>query len=188
MTNKKRLIVVSAPSGGGKSVVTRHIMKLYPNIKFSISATTRDKRPLEKDGKDYFFISKDEFKQKIENNQLAEWEEIFGNFYGTMKSEIQKALDNDLMMMFDIDVKGALSLKKAFPDDTILIFLKPLSIDVLEKRLKGRGTETAEQIKRRIDRANLEIELSKDFDFIIINDILEETFKQIEEIIKQNCV
>lgn len=188
MNNKKRLIVVSAPSGGGKSVVTRHIMRLYPKAEFSISATTRDKRPLEKAGKDYYFVSKSEFKQMIENNELIEWEEIFGNYYGTMKSEIRRALDGDSMMIFDIDVKGALSIKKSFPDDAILIFLKPLSVEVLEKRLRGRATETAEQINNRIARANLEIEMSKDFDYIVINDVLEETFRQIEEIIKANCV
>ncbi len=182
----KRLIVISAPSGGGKSVVSRHLQSLFPNLAFSISATTRNRRPKETDGKDYFFINHNDFKQKIENNELVEYEEIFGNYYGTLRSEVDKSLINNAYMLFDIDVKGALSLKNAYPDDTLLIFLAPPNIETLENRLKNRGTETLEQIENRISRAKMEIAMSKDFDYIVVNEYLPKTFSDIENIIKLN--
>jgi len=185
---KKRLIVISAPSGGGKSVVTRHILNKYPNTIFSISATTRQKRPQEIDGKDYFFLTRDKFEELIKTEQLVEWEEIFGNYYGTLKSEIEKVLKEDKLMLFDIDVKGALSLRKHFPNDTLLIFLRPPSLNVLIERLKKRGTETDEQLQKRLARAQMEIEMSKDFDYIVINDVLEETLANVERIIEKNCL
>lgn len=183
----KQLIAISAPSGGGKSVVTRYLLKKYPEIIFSVSATTRQKRPMEEDGRDYFFLSREKFEDLIKNNQLVEWEEIFGNYYGTLKSEIEKALKNDKIMLFDIDVKGALSLRKHYPDNTLLIFLAPPTIDVLVERLKRRATETEEQLRTRIARAKMEIETSKEFDYIVINDVLDETLEKVEKIIKENC-
>ncbi len=185
--SKKQLIVISAPSGGGKSVVTRYILSKFPNVIFSISATTRPKRPNEIDGKDYYFLSKDKFQELISQNQLIEWEELFGNYYGTLKSEVQKALDNNKIMLFDIDVKGALSLKKHYPDNTLLIFLTPPSRDVLIERLRKRGTESEEQLKNRLARAEMEISMSKEFDYIVVNDILEETLQKVEQIFTENC-
>ncbi|MEJ5244774.1 MAG: guanylate kinase [Bacteroidota bacterium] len=185
--NKKKLVAISAPSGGGKSVVTRHILNKFPDVIFSVSATTRQRRPNEVDGKDYFFLTKEKFEELIAQNQLIEWEELFGNYYGTLKSEVQKAIDNNKIMLFDIDVKGALSLKKHFPDDTLLIFLAPPSKEVLIERLKKRGTESEEQLKNRLARAELEISMSKEFDQIIVNDILEETLQKVEQVFIENC-
>jgi len=182
----KRLIVISAPSGGGKSVVCRHLQNLYPQLQFSTSATTRSKRPLETNGEEYFFLSKDEFKQKIDNNELVEYEEIFGNYYGTLRCEIEKVLTNNSYMLFDIDVKGALSLKKAFPNDSLLIFITSPNIETLETRLRNRGTETDEQIAYRISRAKMEIETSKDFDYAVVNEHLPTTFQEIETILNQH--
>jgi len=185
--NKKKLVAISAPSGGGKSVVTRHILNKFPDVIFSVSATTRQRRPNEVDGKDYFFLTKEKFEELIAQNQLIEWEELFGNYYGTLKSEVQKAIDNNKIMLFDIDVKGALSLKKHFPNDTLLIFLAPPSKEVLIERLKKRGTESEEQLKNRLARAELEISMSKEFDQIIVNDILEETLQKVEQVFIDNC-
>ncbi|MCX8054165.1 MAG: guanylate kinase [Ignavibacteria bacterium] len=185
--NKKKLVAISAPSGGGKSVVTRHILNKFPDVIFSVSATTRQRRPNEVDGKDYFFLTKEKFEELIAQNQLIEWEELFGNYYGTLKSEVQKAINKNKIMLFDIDVKGALSLKKHFPNDTLLIFLAPPSKEVLIERLKKRGTESEEQLKNRLARAELEISMSKEFDQIIVNDILEETLQKVEQVFIENC-
>lgn len=186
MPKNKRLIVISAPSGGGKSVVSRYLLSKYPKSRFSISATTRQMRPGEVNGKDYFFLSHDEFKSRIDKGDLVEFEEIFGNFYGTLKSEIEKAMNDGSILLFDIDVKGAFSIKKAFPEDSLLIFLAPKSIEVLEERLRGRGTETEEQIKKRLARSEMEIKLAKDFDYIVVNDLLEDTFKKMDEIMEKH--
>lgn len=181
---KKRLIVISSPSGGGKSVVSRHLIKLFPALKFSISATTRPKRPLEEEGVDYYFKSKKEFKKMITDNELVEYEEIFGNFYGTPKASIDETLDSHKKyLLFDVDVKGALSLKKAYPQDTVLIFLMPPSIEVLEERLRRRETESEEQITNRIARAKMEMDQALSFDYIVFNKVLERTFVDVESII-----
>ncbi len=180
--NHKNLIVLSSPSGGGKTTVSRHLRSLYSNLEFSISATTRAKRPNETYGVDYYYLTHEEFESKIKADELAEYEEIFGNYYGTLKSEIDKKLEAGYLLLFDIDVKGAFALKKAYPENTLLIFLAPLNEEVLEKRLRGRSTETEEQIQVRLARAKMEIEQSKAFDYVIINDTLEQTFKEIEVI------
>ncbi len=183
---KKRIIVVSAPSGGGKSVVAKYILENYKNIKFSISATTRQIRDGETNGQHYYFLSKDEFEKKIKLNELVEFENIFGNYYGTLRTEIEEAFAAQQKILFDIDVKGAYSIQKNYPQDALLIFLKPPSLEVLEERLRNRKTETDEQVKKRIARAKMEIEMSKDFDFIVVNDILEETLQQVKNILNEN--
>ncbi len=180
--NYKNLIVLSSPSGGGKTTVSKHLRSLYPNLEFSISATTRAKRPNETFGVDYYYLTREEFENKIKNDELAEYEEIFGNYYGTLKSEIDKKLEAGYILLFDIDVKGAFALKRAYPENTLLIFLAPISENVLEQRLRGRSTETEEQIQIRLARAKMEIEQSKDFDYVIINDNLQQTFQEIEGI------
>jgi guanylate kinase len=182
---KKSLIVLSSPSGGGKTTLAKYLIELYPQIKFSTSATTRTKRNGEINGKDYYFLSKDEFQKKIDNNELIEYEEIFGNFYGTLRSATEEAVKNDEILIFDIDVLGALSLKKAFPNNSLLIFISPPSLDILEKRLRNRKTETEEQIKTRLSRAEMEMSHKDKFDHIIINQDLETSKKKIEEIAKQ---
>lgn len=182
----KRLIVISAPSGGGKSVVARYILNHFVGSRFSISATTRAMRPREVNGKDYYFLTKEDFKNKITAGEFVEHEEIFGNYYGTLKSEIETALRNNEILLFDVDVKGALSLRKAFPDDSLLIFLAPPDLKTLEDRLRLRGTESEEQINTRLSRSEMEIAQKDLFDEVVVNLILENTFADIEEIIRKN--
>lgn len=182
---KKKLLVLSSPSGGGKSTVANYILSKYPMMKFSISATTRPKRAKEKNGVHYYFLSKEEFEQKIKNNELIEYEYIFGNYYGTLKSEIDKAFRDDTILLFDIDVKGALSIKRAYPNDSFLIFIEPPSIEALKERLMKRKSETEEQINERLARAEMEIKLKGEFDYIIKNELLIDTFNEIDAIISK---
>ncbi|CUS97866.1 guanylate kinase [Candidatus Chrysopegis kryptomonas] len=174
-----RLIVVSAPSGSGKTTIAKKILEKFPFIKFSVSATTRPKRNGEVDGKDYFFLTREEFEKKIQNGELLEWEEIYGNYYGTLKSVVETALKNGDVLLFDVDVNGAISIKRKFPDDAVLIFIKPPNMEVLKERLKRRGTENEEQLKKRIERVPMELEKSSYFDYIFVNDKLEDTVKAV---------
>lgn len=161
------LFVISAPSGAGKTTIIRELYKIFPKLKFSVSATTRGKRKNEVDGKDYYFITPDEFKLKIENDEFVEWEEVYGNYYGTLKSELEKSLGSGDDMMFDVDVKGALSIKKLYPE--AVIFFIDVPADELIERLKRRGTESEEQLKKRAERISLEIAEKDKFDHIIDN-------------------
>lgn len=179
----KKLLVISSPSGGGKSTITKHILQNYPDFSFSVSATTRSKRENEIHGKNYFFITNEEFLYKIADDQFVEYERIFDNYYGTLKENINEILNNDKFVIFDIDVKGALSIKQIYQDEALLLFLMPPSFDVLQERLKLRGTESNEQIKNRLHRYQSEIENIDNFDLIITNDILENTFKEIDNVI-----
>lgn len=183
---KKRLIVLSAPSGGGKSTVAKHLLSTFPEIKFSISATTRNKRDNEVNGRDYYFLTKDEFAEKIKNNELVEYEEIYGNYYGTLYSEVNDAIKSNKILLFDIDVKGAVSIKNAYPKEALLIFLMPPNIDTLKKRLSDRKTETKEQLEKRIERFTMELAMKDKFDFLVINDKLDQTLKEVENIVKNN--
>lgn len=178
----KKLIVLSSPSGGGKTTVTKYIMSLYPEVMFSVSATTRGQRFEEIDGKDYFFLDRKEFVDRLDQGDLIEYEVIYGNYYGTLKSEVAKALENNQIMIFDIDVKGALSIRKHFPNDAVLIFIAPPSLDVLEKRLLNRSTESSEQIYNRLTRAKMEITYQDKFDVVILNDKLQDTLDKVKEV------
>jgi len=184
--NKKKLIVLSSPSGGGKTTVARFLLNKLPQLKFSISATTRQIREGEVNGRDYFYLSESEFMQLVNSDGLVEWEEIYGNYYGTLRSEVENALSTGLTLLFDIDVKGAMSLRKAYPEDTLLIFLSPPRIDTIIERLKSRKTETPEQIQKRIERMNMEMKHMDRFDHIIINDILDKTLSAAEVIVERN--
>lgn len=183
---KKQLVVISAPSGAGKSTLSRYLLSKYPHFKFSISATTRQPRPNEIHGKDYFFLTKDEFRKLIRKGNLIEYEEIFGNYYGTLKNEVDKALLKGDVIVFDIDVKGALSIRKKYPEESLLVFVSPPSMEVLIERLRNRGTESPEQIQNRIERAQMEMSLMNEFDFVVVNDDLEKAKQEIEQIIKRN--
>ncbi|MFA6570715.1 MAG: guanylate kinase [Bacteroidota bacterium] len=183
---KKKLIAVSSPSGGGKSTVSRFLLRNFNQLRFSVSATTRPKRPMELWGKEYFFISKSEFKGKIANNEFVEWEQIFDNYYGTLKSEIDKAMRTGKCLLFDIDVKGALSIKRVYPDESLLIFLSPPNTQVLENRLRKRSTETEEQISVRLQRAEMELAQKELFDYIVINESLEQTLDEVKNIVTNN--
>ncbi len=182
---KKNLLVLSSPSGGGKSTIARYILSKYPMMKFSVSATTRPKRAREKDGIHYHFLTKESFEDKIKNNELIEYEYIFGNYYGTLKSEVENTLKNNLIIVFDIDVQGALSIRQAYPDDSFLIFIEPPSIDTLAERLTNRKSESQEQINERLNRAKMELEKKHLFDYIIKNELLTDTFNEIDAIINK---
>lgn len=185
-TMPKQLFVLSAPSGGGKTTVARHLLATFPDMKFSVSATTRAQRPGEEHGRDYFFLSKDEFAERINQGDLLEYEVIFGNYYGTLRSEVKRILDSGGIMIFDVDVKGALSLHTAFPEETLLMFIAPPSMDALEKRLRSRQTESAEQIALRLERAAMEMQSVEFFDEVIINDILPVTLDRAELVVREH--
>ena len=181
------LIVLSAPSGSGKTTIAREILRRYPQMLFSVSATTRVKRENETDGKDYFFLNKERFEEKIRNGELVEWEqypnETNGNYYGTLKSEVDRALNDGKVMLFDVDVKGALSIKRLYGDKAVLIFIKPPSFGALRDRLVNRRTEDEATVKRRLDRMPMEMEEGAKFDYQVVNDNIGDAVGQIETII-----
>jgi guanylate kinase len=181
---KGKLLVFSAPSGGGKTTIVRYILKKFPELVFSVSATTRKKRATEVEGKDYFFISEEEFKKKIENDEFVEWEKFYDYYYGTLKSFVNDNLAMGKNVVLELDVKGALNIRKQYPD-AVLIFISPPSLEILKERLKKRNTETEEDFRKRIERAGWEIEYSKYFDYVITNDDLEKAKQKAEEIVKK---
>jgi guanylate kinase len=183
---KGKLIVISAPSGCGKTTIAKAILAKYPTMLFSVSATTRSMRVGEVNGRDYFFLTKQEFEDRVRIGDLVEWEEIYGNSYGTLKSEIHRAIDHGYSMMFDVDVKGALSIQQHFPKESVLIFIKPPSMEVLKKRLENRNTENPETLKRRLDRVPMELEQGSQFDFQVVNDDLNKAITEVDEIVHNN--
>ncbi len=183
MTGGSKLIVVSAPSGCGKTTIVRAILERHPDFRFSVSATTRSKREGEADGRDYFFLTRDEFQRRIDAGEFAEWEEFFGNRYGTLKSQIDAALAAGTPMMFDIDVKGGLSIQRLYPRDTVTIFIEPPDMTVLRSRLAARGTETPQQLDLRLARAEMELRKGSGFEHHVVNDRLEIAVNDVETII-----
>jgi guanylate kinase len=167
-----KAIIFSAPSGSGKTSLVKELMKQVPNLGFSISACTRDKRGRhEVHGRDYYFLSIDEFKKKIDADAFVEWEEVYaGNFYGTLTEEVHRIWKEGKAVIFDVDVKGGLALKKYFGDQALAIFVKVPSLDVLESRLNDRGTETEESLSRRIYKAKFEMTFEAQFDVTVFND------------------
>ena len=183
---KGKLIIFSAPSGSGKTTLVHYLLgKPELNLAFSVSATSREKRPNEIHGKDYYFLSPENFKEKIKNNEFLEWEEVYkNNYYGTLKSEVDRLLEEGKNVIFDIDVKGGLNLKKQYADNSLAIFVQPPSVNELRKRLKKRQTETPEKIAMRIAKANKEMQYSKDFDVILINDELSKAQEEAYRLVK----
>ena len=182
--NNNKVIIVSAPSGAGKTTLVKHLLESFPQLEFSISATSRKPRQNEKDGIDYYFISVDEFKKKINNNEFIEWEEVYPNcYYGTLKSEIHRIWEKNKVVLFDVDVKGGINLKKIFNNNAISIFIAPPDLKTLEKRLINRGTETNESIKTRLEKASYEMNFKDKFDYIIINDNLDTAKQEIYSIV-----
>jgi guanylate kinase len=179
-----KIIIITAPSGAGKTSITHHLMQTFPQLAFSISAATRPARGIEKNGKDYYFISEADFKQKIQHNEFAEWEMVYeGKYYGTLKSELQRIWDEQKIPVLDIDVKGAIHVKQQYPDSCITLFIVPPSVDELKKRLESRGTETQESMAARINKAAYEISFKDQFDKQIVNDNLEEACSEATAII-----
>lgn len=187
---KGKLIVFSAPSGSGKTTIVRHLLQEEElKLDFSISAASREARPNEIHGKDYYFISADTFKEHIKNENFVEWEEVYtNNFYGTLKSELERIWAEGKSVIFDIDVVGGLNIKKQFPEQTLAIFVQPPSIEEMERRLRGRQTETEDKIKERVSKAEKEMQFKTEFDTILINDDLDiakkEAFRLVSDFVK----
>ncbi len=179
---KSRLIVLSAPSGGGKTSIARELVRRNEELIISVSATTRTKRPKETDGIDYFYLSEEEFKKQISLGNFLEYEEVHGNFYGTLKKTVDDFINDNKIVVFDIDVNGALKIKKVYPE-TILIFIKAPSDAELIRRLKGRKSETEELIEKRLKRLPFEYEQSKKFDHIVINESFYQSVAEINKLI-----
>jgi guanylate kinase len=186
MTNGKA-IIFSAPSGAGKTTIVRHLLQMEElNLSFSISATTRHKRPHEVDGKDYHFIDVESFKDKIAKDEFIEWEEVYKDqFYGTLRSEIENIWKQGKHVIFDVDVVGGLNLKQFFGDRALAIFVKPPSIEALKQRLRNRSTETPEKIEMRISKAQHELAFEEKFDQVLINDTLEHALENAKLYVQQ---
>ncbi|MDE7418729.1 MAG: guanylate kinase [Muribaculaceae bacterium] len=183
---KGKIIVVSAPSGTGKSSIIKRLLE-YPelNLGFSISATSRAPRGTEQHGVEYYFITHEEFKRKAQAGDFVEWEEVYpGTCYGTLKSEVERVTDDGRNLIMDIDVKGGLNVKKCFGDRAITIFILPPSKEELEKRLRGRGTDTEEVIRKRLDKADFELSFAPEFDVRVVNDDLEKAVSDVKGIIE----
>lgn len=179
MSNK--LIIISAPSGAGKSTIVHYLLAQNIGLEFSISATSRLPRGAEKNGQEYYFLSPENFKQKIENQEFIEYEEVYENlFYGTLRSEIDRIVSKGKIAIFDVDVVGGLNIKKQFGDDALAIFIAPPSIEILQKRLVERATDTTEMIQKRVAKANYEMTFAPQFDLTVVNDDLQKTQNHVK--------
>jgi guanylate kinase len=180
-TNNK-IIIITAPSGAGKTSITRHLLKTFPQLSFSVSAATRPARSNEVHGRDYYFISEEEFHQKIKENEFVEWEMVYeGRFYGTLKSELSRIWGQQRVPVLDIDVKGAIHVQGQYPESTLSLFINPPSIDELKRRLLSRGTESDSSLSARINKAGYEISFSQSFNHVIVNDNLERAQSEAAE-------
>lgn len=181
-----KLIIITAPSGAGKTSITRYLLNKYPKLAFSISAATRQPRGSEKSGVEYYFMSTEDFQEKIKNNDFIEWEMVYeGKYYGTLKSELERIWEEGRVPILDIDVKGAIHVQRQFPKSSLSIFVKPPSVEELKNRLTGRGTETPDNIATRLNKASYELSFSHSFDKVVINDELELACKETEAAIKE---
>ena len=179
-----KLIVISAPSGAGKTSIIHQLLKVIPELSFSVSASSRERRGNEVHGKDYYFLGVEGFQQKIKEDAFLEWEQVYENqYYGTLKSEIKRIWSEGKIVIFDIDVVGGLNIKKQYPKECLSIFIMPPSIEVLAERLIRRGSDLGESVKKRLDKADEEISKNKQFDSIILNDDFEIACRQTKEII-----
>lgn len=184
-----KAIIFCAPSGSGKTTLVKHLLAKYDNLGFSISACTRDKRGRnEVDGKDYYFLSIEQFRQKIEEEAFVEWEEVYaGGYYGTLKSEVQRLWDEGKNVIFDVDVKGGVQLKEYFKENAIGVYVKVPSIEELERRLRSRGTETEESLSKRLYKMKFEMTFQNRFDVVLVNDTLEESLVKAENLYEDFC-
>lgn len=183
MSNKA--IIISAPSGAGKTTIVRRILETIPQLEFSVSACSRPRRGSEVDGQDYFFLSVDEFRGKIKNNEFLEWEEVYpGSFYGTLNVELDRIWKEGKIPVFDVDVVGGDNLKKQFGDSALAIFIRPPSLQVLEQRLRDRATDDEESLRKRLAKAEQEMAYAGKFDAIVVNDDLERATVKAEELVK----
>lgn len=179
-----KVIIFCAPSGSGKTTIVKHLLSVNSNIAFSVSACTRSKRANETDGVDYYFISHEEFKRRVANNEFLEYEEVYGgNFYGTLKSEIDRIWAQNKAVIFDVDVEGGLNIKKYFGDKALAVFVKPPSVEVLEQRLRYRSTETEETLRMRVNKAVKELEYESRFECVLVNENLNDALKIAEQLV-----
>lgn len=182
MSNK--VIIFSAPSGSGKSTIVSHILKLHPEMEFSVSATSRAPRGQERNGIEYHFFTADEFRKMIAEDKFVEYEEVYaGSFYGTLKSEVQRIWDKGHVIIFDVDVKGGVNLKKYFGNKALSVFIQAPSVEELRKRLIARGTDSAEAIAKRVAKASEEMTYADKFDYILVNDDLQKAYAEAEKVV-----
>jgi guanylate kinase len=185
MASFNKIIVITAPSGAGKTSITRHLLKTFPQLVFSISAATRQPRSYETHAVDYYFLSEEDFKQKIHANEFIEWEMVYeGKYYGTLKTELKRIWSNDQVPLLDIDVKGAIHVQQQYPESLLTIFIEPPSIDELKRRLESRGTETAESLQARVNKASYEISFKDQFHKSIVNDDFTKACQETEQIVR----
>ena len=181
-----KLIIFSAPSGAGKTTIVKHLLESNLNLQFSISVASRPKRPNETDGKDYYFISVEDFKKKIKNDEFLEWEEVYkDHFYGTLKSEVERILAQGNNVIFDVDVVGGLNIKKYYENKAMAVFVMPPSVLHLEQRLRGRSTESEDNLKKRVEKAEHELSFKDKFDYILINDDIEVAFAKAIKVVSE---
>jgi guanylate kinase len=179
-----KLVIFSAPSGSGKTTIVRELLKRFECFELSISATSRAPRGVEKDGVDYYFLTNEEFKARVERDEFVEWEEVYqGTCYGTLKSEMERIWAKGNVILFDVDVIGGINLKRIFGADACSVFVQPPSIEELERRLRGRGTDAEEVIQKRIAKAEFELSKASEFDHIVVNDVLSVAVDQTADII-----
>ncbi len=184
MIKDGKLLLFCGPSGSGKTTIVHHLLDTDPRLQFSVSATTRNKRLNEVDGEDYHFLSIDEFKKRIANDEFIEWEEVYSNgFYGTLKSEVESIWSSGKTPVFDVDVEGGLKIKSIFGDQLLAVFVSPPSVEELHKRLIARNSETPESYKLRIQKSEYELSFAPKFDHVILNDTLENAFEQANTIV-----
>lgn len=182
MSNK--VIIFSAPSGSGKSTIVSHILNLHPEMEFSVSATSRAPRGQERNGIEYHFFTADEFRKMIAEDKFVEYEEVYaGSFYGTLKSEVQRIWDKGHVIIFDVDVKGGVNLKKYFGDKALSVFIQAPSVEELRKRLVARGTDSTEAIAKRVAKASEEMTYADKFDYILVNDDLQKAYAEAEKVV-----
>ena len=180
MGRQGKLVIFSAPSGSGKTTIVRKVLPMLPQLAFSVSATSRQMRPGEQNGKDYYFLTADDFRKAVAAGDFLEYEEVYaGQFYGTLKSELSRIWAQNQDVVFDVDVKGGLRIKEQFPQQSLAIFIQPPSVAELKRRLEGRGTETPETLKKRLDRAEEELGFAPRFDLRIVNDDLERAVAEV---------
>lgn len=181
-----KIIIFSAPSGSGKSTIVNHLLGKFPQLQFSISATSRSPRGDEQHGKEYYFLTNEEFARRAAADEFVEWEEVYaGTSYGTLRSEVQRIWDASGVIVFDVDVRGGVNLKRIFGDSALAIFIEPPSIEALRQRLIGRATDTPEAIERRIGKAAEELKFAPEFDVVIVNDVLSEALSKAEKLVNE---
>ena len=181
-----KLVIFSAPSGSGKTTIVRELLQRFPRLEFSVSATSRAPRGKERNGVDYFFLSPEEFRQAVQEDKFVEWEEVYsGTCYGTLRSEMERIWQKGNVIVFDVDVKGGVNLKKTFGASALSVFIMPPSVEELRRRLEGRGTDAPEVIDRRVAKAEFELTKAPEFDHIVVNDSLDEAIAETTRIIEE---